>query len=103
MVFATLELVAVVAELATFPEVLIVESLVSTILALDEILLSTISELDKLPEASFFTTPAEVNALIDTVPLEDILMRSKAFVLNNKLPDVVDKPAVVLPVNTSDG
>ena len=100
---AVLASVAVVAELATLPVVLIVASLVSMIPAPAAILESTISELERLPDASFFTTPAEVNVLIDTIPPEDILTRSNPLVLRERLLLLAESPVVVLPVNRKDG
>ena len=44
-----------------------------------------------------------MNASIDTVPPEDIFIRSKPLVLNDRFPELADNPEVVLPVNTSDG
>jgi len=103
MAFAELVLVAVVAEFATLPAVLIVANLVSTIAAAASTSALTINELDKLPEASLCTTPAVVNASIETVPPAAIFKRSSAFVLNDNAPALADKPVVVLPVNTNDG
>src|SRR5579863_496229 len=99
MVLGLLALVAVVAELATLPAVEIVANLVSTIAALGSTSPLTIKELDKLPDASLCTTPATVNASIDTTPPEEIFKRSSAFVLKDKLPVLAERPVVVLPVN----
>ena len=103
IVLGVLALVAVVAELATLPVVLIVANLVSTIAADADTSAFTIRELDKLPDESLCTTPAVVNALIETVPPEDIAIRSNALVLNDNSPALADNPEVVLPVNTNDG
>ena len=40
---------------------------------------------------------------MEIVPPEDILNRSSALVLKDKLPLLADKPLVVLPVNRNDG
>jgi len=98
-----LALVAVVAEFATLPAVLMVANLVSTIAAAGSISALTINELDKFPEASLCTTPALVNASIEIVPPDAIFKRSSALVLNDNEPVFADNPVVVLPVNTNDG
>jgi len=103
IVFGVLRLVAVVAELATLPAVVMVANLVSTIAAAGSTSAFTINEVDKLPDASLCTTPAVVNALIEIVPPEDIAIRSNALVLNDNSPALADNPEVVLPVNTNDG
>src|SRR5213075_1549333 len=81
IVLGTLELVAVVAEFATFPAVDNVANFVSTIAAIGDISAFTINKLDKFPEESLCTTPALVNPSIETVPPEDIFIRSNALVL----------------------
>src|SRR5205814_5526687 len=96
-------LVAVVAEFATFPAVDNVANFVSTIAAIGDISAFTINKLDKFPEESLCTTPALVNPSIETVPPEDIFIRSNALVLKDKSPALADSPVVVLPVNVNDG
>src|SRR5207244_6355333 len=86
MALAVFALVAVVAELATLPAVEIVANLVSAIAAAESISALTISELDKLPEASLCTTPALVNALTEIVPPDDIFNLSNALVLKDNAP-----------------
>lgn len=75
MALAVFALVAVVAEFATLPALEIVANLVSAIAAVPLTSALTINEVDKTPDASLCTTPAEVNPLIDTVPAEEIAMR----------------------------
>src|SRR5204863_3001031 len=103
IVLAVLLLVAVVAVFATLPAVDIVANLVSVIAAVGEISAFTINDVDKFPDASLCTIPVEVKPSITTVPLEVICIRSKPFVLSDKLPALAESPAVVLPVNTNDG
>lgn len=103
IVLAVFALVAVVAELETFPAVVMVANLVSTIAAEGETSASIIKELDRSPDASLCTTPTVVNESIATVPPADIFILSKPLVLNDKVPALADNPVVVLPVNTNDG
>jgi hypothetical protein len=103
IVFAVFKLVAVVAELATFPDVEIVANLLSVIPAPEAISLFIINEVDKLPDASLCTTPAVVNPSIEIVPLEEIFICSVPLVLNDKFPELAERPLVVLPENINDG
>src|SRR5579871_5901049 len=90
IVFAVFKLVAVVAEFATLPAVEIVLSLLSVIAAVAEISPFTMSDDDKLPEASLCTTPAEVNPSTDIVPVEEILSCSAPLVLKDNAPALAE-------------
>jgi len=61
MALGTLAIVAVVAELATLPALVIVANLSSVIAAEELISLFTISDVLKVPDASLCTTPAVLN------------------------------------------
>src|SRR6266852_5015574 len=64
MAFAVFALVAVVAELATFPAVLIVASFVSTIPAAGSTSALIINELDNKPDELLWTIPAVLNGVM---------------------------------------
>ncbi len=82
---AVFALVAVVAELATLPAVLMVASLVSTIAADGSISAFTINELDNNPEESLCTIPA----LLNGVTVNELLTTSSVTLIApaEKLPD----------------
>src|SRR5206468_1856207 len=103
IVFALLLLVAVVAEFATLPAVVIVASFVSTMAAAGSISALTISDVERLPLTSLWTIPAVENPLIDIVPPDDILSLSVPFVFSERLPPLAERPVVVLPVKVNDG
>ena len=103
IVFAVFALVAVVAEFATLPAVVMFASFESVIPAFAMISELVISDVDKLPNASLCTTPAVVNPSMETVPPEDIFMLSTPLVLNDKLLLLAESPVVVDPVKVRDG
>src|SRR5207247_2342764 len=75
--FAVLRLVAVVAELATLPAVLIVANLVSTIAAAGSTSALTINELESKPDELLCTTPAVLNGTI----VDELLMTSSTTLI----------------------
>src|SRR4029453_11658484 len=85
IVFAVFALVAVVAEFATLPAVLIVASFVSTIAADADTSASTISDVESKPVASLCTTPSVLNGEIISDPL--IISSVTLIALAEKLPD----------------
>src|SRR5260221_154002 len=94
-----LELVAVVAELATLPAVEIVASFVSTIAAAGSTSALTINDVDNNPAALLCTTPNVLKLLIVT-PVELMFIRSAPLVSNDNVFAVAaDIPVLVLPVN----
>src|SRR5664279_5003536 len=80
MVLGVLTLVAVVAELATLPAVLIVANFVSTIAAAGSTSAFTISDVDNNPAALLCTMPTVLNPLMVTPPVGLIFMRSAPLV-----------------------
>src|SRR4030095_365223 len=85
IVFAVFALVAVVAEFATLPAVLIVASFVSTIAGDADTSASTISDVESKPVASLCTTPSVLNGEIISDPL--IISSVTLIALAEKLPD----------------
>src|SRR5579863_7563997 len=100
IVFGVLRLVAVVAELATLPAVLMVFNLVSTIPADADTSAFTINDVDKSPAALLCTTPVVLNPSMVT-PLELIFICSTPLVSKESILVVgADMPVpVLLPVN----